>query len=420
MVSIRKYAKGLAAGAVLGIAALSSSTSMAQTADPIKFGMCYDISKSYTFVSPQIIQAARDLAELTNMKGGIGGHPIELVVQDHGNEPQRGIECYEKLKREGVFVFDMLSTPVSIAVLPRIMSDKNILLQSLVGRGDAIDGSVFSQVFPVGPTYWGQAANDIEYIRQQNNGSLEGVKVAFVYVDYPFGQEPIEILKTLAEKEGFELGLFPYPLPGSDQSSAWTQVRRFQPDAIISWSLSKMHVVASREMKRNGIPMEKYISVNWLNETDIANIGPAEAKGLKRGTNVAGGQDIPIIKEIIAELYDKGKGNGDIKSLQDVYYNTGLAIYSVAFEAARLAVEKSGEPLTAAAMKDGLESIKNYDANGLFAPVTVTEDDHGGGGKTRIEMWDGEKWVPQTDWIGAYNDIVWEVVKESSKAFKTE
>ena len=52
MVSIRKYAKGLAAGAVLGIAALSSSTSMAQTADPIKFGMCYDISKSYTFVSP--------------------------------------------------------------------------------------------------------------------------------------------------------------------------------------------------------------------------------------------------------------------------------------------------------------------------------------------------------------------------------
>ncbi len=71
-------------------------------------------------------------------------------------------------------------------------------------------------------------------------------------------------------------------------------------------------------------------------------------------------------------------------------------------------------------MKEGLESIKNYDANGLFAPVTVTEDDHGGGGKTRIEMWDGEKWVPQTDWIGAYNDIVWEVVKESSKSFKTE
>ncbi len=418
MLKINKYVKGLAAGAVLGGVALSSS--MAQAAEPVKFGICYDLSKAYTFVTPQVVQAARDLADLKNMNGGIDGHPIELIVQDHGNEPQRGIECYEKLKRDGVFIFDMLSTPVSIAVLPRVMKDKNILLQSLAGRGDAIDGSVFTQVFPIGPTYWGQVANDIEYIRLQHNGDLKGVKVAFVYIDYPFGQEPIEILKTLAEKEGFELGLFPYPLPGSDQSSAWTQVRHFQPDAIISWSLSKMHVVASREMKRNGISMDKYISVNWLNETDIANIGPEAAKGLKRGTNVAGGQDLPIMKEIKSTLYDNGKGNGDVAAMKDVYYNTGLAIYSVAFEAARLAIEEGGWPLTPETMKAGLESIKDYDANGLFAPVTVTADDHGGGGKTRIEMWDGKTWVPQTDWIGAYNDIVWDVVKKSSKSFKVE
>jgi len=53
--------------------------------------------------------------------------------------------------------------------------------------------------------------------------------------------------------------------------------------------------------------MDKLISVNWLNEVDIANIGAADAKGLKRGTNVAGGQDHAIIKQIAAELYDKGK-----------------------------------------------------------------------------------------------------------------
>ncbi|MFX8860278.1 ABC transporter substrate-binding protein, partial [Acinetobacter baumannii] len=92
---------------------------------------------------------------------------------DHGNEPQRGIECYEKLKREGVFVFNMLSTPVSIAVLPRIMKEKNVLIQSLVGRGDAIDGSIFTQIFPVGATYWGQAANDIAYIKQLRGGDMK-------------------------------------------------------------------------------------------------------------------------------------------------------------------------------------------------------------------------------------------------------
>lgn len=405
-------------GGLIAAVALAAGCQPALAADPIRMGICYDLSKSYTFVTPQIVQAARDLAELTNLKGGIDGHPIELVVQDHGNEPQRGIECYERLKREGVTVFDFLSTPVTRAVLPRIMKDKNILLQSLVGRGDAIDGKTFEWVFPVGPTYWAQAINDVAYIKQVSNGNLKGVKVAFVYIDYAFGQEPIGVLKSLAEKEGFDLQLFPYPLPGNDQSSAWTQVRRFNPDWIISWSLSNMHVVASREMKRNGIPMSKYISVNWLNEVDIRNLGEDAAKGIKRGTNVVSGQDVPIIKEIVRELYDKGKGTGDRKMLNDVYYNTGLAIYSVAFEGARLGMKEGGWPLTPEKIKAGLESLKNYDANGLLAPVTVTADDHGGGGKTRVEMWDGAKWVPQTDWIEAYPDLVWEVVRKDAAEFR--
>ena len=400
-----------------GLALLAAGTAaQAQTGNTIKFGLCYDLSKAYTFVTPQIVQAAKDYAEILNAKGGLEGSPIEIIAQDHGNEPQRGIECYEKLKREGVMIFDTLSTPVSRAVLPRAMADGNIMLQSFVGRGDAIDGDVFKWVFPIGPTYWGQMANNIQYIKNQNKGSLKGVKVGFIYPDYAFGQEPIPILKTLAEKEGFELNLFPNPMPGRDQAAVWTQIRRFNPDWVITWNLSAMHVVAAREMKRNGVPMDKLISVNWLNEVDIANIGAAEAKGMKRGANVAGGQDHALIKQIVADLYDKGKGNGDRKNLQDVYYNTGLAIFSVAFEGVRNGL-KAGRPLTPAKIKTGLENLRNFDANGLMAPVTVTAQDHGGGGKTRIDMWDGAKWVPQSDWISAYNDVVWEVIKKESAEF---
>jgi len=184
-----------------GLALMLTSSMAAHAADPVKFALCYDLSKAYTFVTPQVAQAAKDYADILNAKGGLEGHPIEVIVQDHGNEPQRGIECYERLKREGVMVFDMLSTPVSRAVLPRVMKDGNILMQSLAGRGDAVDGDVFKWVFPIGPTYWGQAANDVGYIKQQSKGSLKGVKIAFVYVDYPFGQEPIGIMKTLAQKE---------------------------------------------------------------------------------------------------------------------------------------------------------------------------------------------------------------------------
>jgi len=177
-------------------------------------------------------------------------------------------------------------------------------------------------------------------------------------------------------------------------------------------------VVASKEMKRNGIPMEKYISVNWLNEVDIANIGNEAAIGIKRGTNVVGGQDVALRQEIMTVLYDKGQGSGPLEKTQDVFYNTGLAMYSIVFEAARKAVENEGLPITAKSYKAGLESLEGYDANGLMAPITVTAKDHGGGGKTRIEMWDGKAWVPQTDWISEYTDVVWEVVKESSSKYQ--
>lgn len=108
--------------------ALGATEASAQDKEPVRFGLCFDLSKSYTFISPQVAQAAQDLAKYVNSNGGVEGHPVEVVIRDHGNEPQRGVECYEQLKREGVFIFNMLSTPVTNAVLPRVMKDGNILM----------------------------------------------------------------------------------------------------------------------------------------------------------------------------------------------------------------------------------------------------------------------------------------------------
>lgn len=413
---ILSCARLLSFSALIGFALPTSAGAQ----QPLRIGNCFDLSKSYTFISPQVAQAAQDLAKHVNRSGGIGGQPVEMIVRDHGNEPQRGVECYEQLKREGVFIFNFLSTPVTNAVLPRAMKDHNIVIQSFVGRGDAVDGDVFKWIFPVGPTYWQQAANDVAFIKNRLGGKLSGAKIGFIYLDYPFGQEPIEVIKTLSQREGFNLKLYPVPLPGSDQASAWSQIRRDRPDYVISWILAGGHVVASKEMKRNGFPIDRYLAVNWLNEVDLKNIGADAAKGILRGTNVAGGQDVPLVKMMLETLYAKGEGSGPESLVRDVYYNTGLAIYSTALEAARIAVEKKGLPLTAESMKEGLESIVNFDGNGIMSPVTVTPQDHGGGGKTRVEQWNGSSWVPLTDWSAEYTDVVWDVIKANSSKFKVE
>jgi branched-chain amino acid transport system substrate-binding protein len=223
--------KLLSVVAGLGLALAGLQSAQAQTqAEPVKFALCYDLSKTYTFISPQVSQAVRDYAQILNQKGGIEGHPIEIMIQDHGNEPQRGIECYEKMKRDGAITVEFLSTPVSRAVLPRAMKDGNVMMSPSTGRGDAIDGEVFKWIFPIGPSYWGQAANNIQYIKTKSNNNLKGVKITFFYMDTPFGQEPINLLKTLAAKEGFDLQIVPNSMPGNDQALAphrtWPCARR--------------------------------------------------------------------------------------------------------------------------------------------------------------------------------------------------
>lgn len=401
---------------MLATAMLVLASQHALAADPIRFALCMDMTKSYPFITVPYVQGVRDYAALINSKGGIESHPIEIIIVEHGNEPQRGIECYERMKDQAITV-DFLSTPVAKGVLPRAMKDGKVMIQAIAGRGDAVDGEVFQWVFPLGATYWGQAANIISHFKKQSGGSLKGKKIAFLHLDHPFSYEPLPVLQELQKREGFDLQLFPYPPPGSDQSSAWSQIRRLQPDLIVHWGFSQMNVVAAKEATRNGIPMDKIVTVSFLNDVDINNIGAGVAKGIRRSTIVASGTDQALVQEIGRELYDKGKGAGDRKILSDVYYANGLGVYAPVFEAARLAIRNDKAPLTAEKMRRGFTSLRNYNANGLIPPLTVTAKDHSGGGKTRIEMWDGVKWVPQSEWFSDYDDLVWDTVKTSSSEF---
>ena len=386
--------------------------------EPIKFGLTLDYTKAYVFATPSFGQAIEDYVKYVNMKGGIDGHPIELLNSDHGNEPQRGIEAYERKKREGAIAFEHLSTPVSKAVLPKAMNDKVVMMQMLTGRADAADGEVFPYIFPVSPTYWAMAANIIQYIAD-NVKDIKKAKVAFTYLDYPFGQEPIPIYKALSEELGFELKLFPISLPGTDQSGVWSNIRRFKPDYVISWSFAQLHNIAMTEMKRNRIPVDKYISVIWISKNDLKSYGFEKAKGVKRVEGVVTGTDSPIVQDILKTLYDAGKGSGPRENVGLLYYMAAFTEMVTVVEGMRLGLEKYGAPLTSEKLKMGLESLKDFDAKGLMAPITITPADHQGGGKTRIAEWDGSEWVPQSDWNAAYSDLVWRVIKEHSAKYKS-
>mgnify|MGYP002621412686 CR=1 FL=1 len=385
--------------------------------EPIVFASLQDMTKAYTFLMVEVSQGQQDYIAALNADGGIDGHPVRLIVRDHGNEPQRGIEAYNRAVGEGAVMVNIGSSPVSGALITRVEEDKVPMMTLSVGRPEASDGTVFNYSFPAGPTHWSQIAALFDYI-DKHEGGLEGKKIAVVHIDHPGGRAMLTIPERLAETKDFEVRGFGYPSPGTEQSAVWTEVRRMRPDFVVLGGAGVGQPVSIREAVRNGISPTQLLSAPWLAETDMEAVGTSVAIGIKRVELAAPGTDHPIIANIIDKVIEPGNGAGDLKNVGRSYYNLGVGSMTLAVEGARLALEEFGAPLTGEKLKQGLEMVKDFDAQGLIPPFTFTAEDHQGGGNTRISEWDGESWVPKTEWTSSYQDIVWEEIKKASDAFR--
>ena len=405
----------LAAAASLGAGYLPNVIAQEKV---IKFGMAQDFTKVYTFVTAEYSQGQRDYLTLVNERGGVSGWKIQADVVDTGNETQRGIEAYERFKREGVLVVDPLSTPVSRALVPRALNDKINLVTMFSGRSDAADGSVFPYIIPMSASYWSQAAVLIEYIARQEK-DLKGKKIAIVYIDTPFGKEPLPLLREIAKRRGFELLPFPYAPPGNEQAAVWTQVRRANPNWTLIWGGGVGQTVSLKEAIRNGISPEKIASVVWLSESDMKVVGEDAAKGVLKFEGAASGRDPKIIQDILKDVVGKGKGAGPQELVGTSYYNIGVLSAALMVEGTRKALEISkGAMITSQTLNEGLRSITKFNADGLSPSITITKSDHQGGGMGRVAQWDGRRWVAKSDWLSADQDLVWQLIKESSAEFK--
>lgn len=409
----RTFMAGTAAAGLVGF----GKPALAQE-KVVKIGMPMDFTRVYTFVTAEYSQGHRDYLTLVNERGGVNGHKIVADITDHANDIPRAIEAYERMKREGAVLIDPLSTPVARALVPRALEDKINMITTLSGRSDAADGTAFPYVMPASPNYWTQAGILIDYFRQQDK-DLKGKKIVFVHIDTPFGREPLPILQALAAKLGFTLQTFPYTPPGNDQAAIWPQVRRARPDWVVFWGAGVGQTTALSEAVRNGLPMDRLSSSVWLSESDMEVVGKDAVKGVIKFEACAGGRDPKVIQAILKDVVGKGKGAGPEGKVGTSYYNIGVMMAAIVAEGVRKAFEKAPNgPITGPWLNDGLHAIANFTADGMLPGITVTKEDHQGGGKGRVARWDGAKFVPQTDWFTANQDLVWAEIRKYSAEFK--
>ena len=377
---------------------------------------------------------AIDYFTLVNMNGGINGVKIAWEECETEYNASRGVECYERLKtrRGGASTVEPLSTGIAYGLFERVANDKIPMTTNGYGLAISADGAVFPWVFPLGTTYWDQAAAMVAYLGQKAGGEakLKGKKIAFMYHDSAYGKEPIPVLDALSAKHGFEVLKLPVTPPGQTQESQWLQIRQLRPDYVILWGYGVMNPVALKTAAKLGYPRDKILGVWWAgSEEDVVPAGDA-AKGYVTAAFSAYGTNFPVMQEIQKKVYGAGKGNLEDKSrVGSIYHTRGITYGIMIVEAFRQAQNHfgKGKVMTPEQVRWGLEHLdlsearlKELGASGLFPPVKTSCMDHEGSGMVKFQQWDGKEFKTLTPFMAGDRALVHKMVEQGAEKYAAE
>jgi branched-chain amino acid transport system substrate-binding protein len=402
--------------AIAGIVGSVPSAS-AQSKGEIVIGLQCDRTGATQIVGTVLCPAFHDYIALINSKGGVEGYKVKALEIDHEYKVPPGVEAYERHKKEGAVTMAIYGTPHIYALAAKLTEDRIPGTSPGFGSAAAADGTRYPYIFPIAATYWSQGAAAVDFVKKQLGGNLKGKKIAFIFYDNPAGREPIEVIEALAAKEGFQLKTFAVPPPGVEMGAQVLDIaQRFRADYVIGHLFGGAPGVSIKEFKRVGYPLSKFVSFVWgAAEANIeAGGGFAAAEGYHAMQFAGVGGDYPVLNEI-REMYKKEGKQPPKEMASTVFYNRGVLIAALHVEAIRNAVkDKKGGKITGEDAKKGFEKISNFTLGGLVPPLKVTPQDHEGGGLVQIWQVKGGKFVKETDWFAAYQDVVAKHIKEAA------
>ncbi|MTI09504.1 ABC transporter substrate-binding protein [Curvivirga aplysinae] len=420
-----------ALGMLAGAAAMSIASFAANAAELNVPSLVYRTGPYASGGIPLADGFADYFTMINERDGGIGGLKVKVEECETGYKTDRGVECYDRTK-EGALVYGPYSTGIAYALIEKMTADKIPLLTMGYGRTTAADGTVFPYVFNFPSTYWNQATAIFNFMGGELGGmdQLKGKRVAYIYLDHPYGKEPIPTLDKLVEKYGFTYDKYPVaPASMTEQKSIWLQIRKTKPDYIVMWGWGAMRETAVKEATNIRYDMSKFIGNWWSAGEEVATPTGERAKGYRAATFNGVGMDYPLYDDMKKYVYDAGKASGDGSKAGTVLYNRAVVNAAYIHETIKLAQEMSGKAdISGEDMQKAMEQldldaadVKAMGMTGLLPPVKVTCANHEGQNPAvLIQEWTGSEFKIVTDWIPADTAMTRPLIESDAAAYAKE
>ena len=363
---------------------------------------------------------------LNERDGGIGGEPLVVEECETGYDTKKGVQCYDSVKDRHPVVINPYSTGITLQLIPKAAVDKIPLLSMAYGLSASADGQEFPWIFNPPDTYWDGASAFIRHAANVEGGfdKLKGKTIGLVYLDAPYGKEPIPLLQALAKDYGFSLKLYPVPAAEmQNQSSLWLDVRRDRPDWIYLQGWGAMNPTAIKQAADINFSMNQLVGNWWSGSDDDARPAGALAKGYTSLDINAVGADFPAIQDVVKYVVDKGKSQVSSKDkVGENFYDRAVLNAALVAEAIRTAQHLTGKKqVNGEDVRRGFESLNITDARwkemglpGFAAPIHLSCSDHNGHNIISVVQWDGAKWTKTSEMLEPIKDKVMPLIESAA------
>lgn len=364
--SLRRSIAALGAG-LLGLLAAAP----ALAADPgvfddrIVLGGVLPQTGPPSLIGKAAVIALRVWEKDVNARGGIHGRKIELRVEEDGYVPQRSVQAAKKLI-EVDKVFAIIGTSGSshlIAMMPTI-EEAQIPAINFAAVAGAHFNPPRKTVFNVGATYCQELVGVMKHLITTRK--LQASKFAIVYQDDDFGADVKcgydAALKAAGAKSVIEV---PYKRAAKDFSAEILAVQKAGADFVLVGGIIVETATMLKEMQKNGMKATA-LAAHPSHLGPVLQLAGSAAEGL-------------LVADYVPPITDtETQGIGRLNALAYKYLSAddvkAMNRYSLTGYVAAMLLESAlqacGRNLTRACLVQKLEQTKNFQSDGIMAPLT--------------------------------------------------
>ena len=374
------FGSGLYAGETTGI-----------TNNTIKIGNNIDLTGPSSVQGIGANIGTESFFRYVNDQGGIHGRKVKYFVEDNGYQPATAVASIKKLlHRDKIFATLSWGTVTTLAIVNDVTREK--VTTFCLAESEALFTPYKRYLFSFLPSQYRQAGAVVHYMVKTMRP--KDLRLGILYQDDEYGRSGLRGIRDAAKRNGIELiGEVSFKRSALNFTSQILQMKKRGANYVYIGTYIRNAANLLKEAKKLGFHPQFF-----------GNHSAFEAKVIELAGEASRGY---MGCRYVEDLHEKTTGIAKVRKAISKYKGSlkktgGLTVPGWA--GAMILSEglkKAGRDITKEGLIDALETIKNFNPDGLMPPITFGPMQREGAKGVRIVKVDIENkiLVPVSDWI---------------------